>query len=71
MKKERFEFLCLEAEAGRDAFVRHPRSDHEGLVASCIMPTGHMVVKTTDNQTRCWKFGECEELTHSKSGPMI
>lgn len=71
MKKDRFEYLCMEAEAGRDAFVSHPGSKEEGLVTECHMKSGHMVVKTPKQQTRCWDFNECEDLQHPKSGPMI
>jgi hypothetical protein len=71
MEKERYAYLCSEAEAGRDAFVRHPTTNHEGIVASCLIPSGHLVIKTPNQQTHCWKFEECEELTHPKSGPMV
>ena len=71
MKRDRFTFLCSEAEAGRDAFVRHPDSNEEGMVSSCIMRSNHMVVETTQGQTRCWDFSECEDLQHPKLGPMV
>jgi len=71
MRKERFEYLCSESEAGRDAFVRHSLTNEEGMVTSCIMPSHHIVVKTTDGKTHCWNFHECEDLKHPKSGPMV
>lgn len=71
MRKERYEHLCSEAEAGRDAFVRHSQSSEEGLVTSCILQSNHVVVRTNDGQTRCWDYHECEDLRHAKSGPMI
>lgn len=71
MNKERFTYVCLEAEAGRDAFVRHPDSGEEGRVTSCIEKTGHVVVTRPDNETRCWDYRECNELKHTKIGPMI
>lgn len=71
MKRDRFEYLCSQAEAGQDAFVRHPDSNEEGMVTSCEMKTGHMVVKTTTQETRCWDFHECDDLQHPKTGPMI
>jgi hypothetical protein len=71
MKKDRFEYLCMEAEAGRDAFVRHPDSNEEGLVTSCLMKAGQIVVNTPSQQTRCWDFIECEDLIHPKYGPLI
>jgi len=71
MQRDRFAYLCSQAEAGRDAFVRHPGSDEEGIVTSCIMKSNHMVVETTDGTTRCWDFHECEDLDHPKSSPMV
>ncbi len=64
MKKERFDFVCQDAEAGMDAFVKHPSSDEEGRVKSC--GKDHMIVETSDGQERCWDFHECEELTRRK-----
>lgn len=71
MRRNMYEHICSEAEAGRDAFVRHPNSNEEGMVTSCIMKSDHMVVKTAEGQTRCWDYNECEELTHRKTGPML
>lgn len=71
MEKSRYLHLCDAAQAGEDAFVRHSASHEEGMVNSCVMKTGHFVVKTTDDQMRCWDFSECEDLRHPKSGPMI
>lgn len=71
MQRNRFEYLCSEAQSGRDAFVRHPDTNEEGLVTKCILKTDHMVVETAQGQTRCWDFHECNDLTHTKSGPLI
>ena len=71
MQRSRFEHLCAEAEAGNDAFVRHPGSNEEGMVTSCILKTDHMVVKTVQGQTRCWDFRSCEDLPQPKLGPMV
>ncbi len=71
MKKERFEHHCLEVEAGNDAFVAHPSTGEEGIVIECRLDMGHLVVRTSDNHRRCWDFRECEDLNHTKSGPMI
>jgi len=51
--------------------VRHPDSGEEGRVTSCIEKTGHVVVTRPDNETRCWDYRECNELKHTKIGPMI
>ncbi len=64
MKKERFDFVCQEAEAGSDAFVKHGSSTEEGVVLSCS--TDHMVVRTSEGKDRCWDYRECEELSRSK-----
>ena len=71
MKKESFDHLCLLAEAGRDAFIRHTKSDEHGLITSCIEQTGHLVVRTPQGEMRCWNFSDCEELHHPKAGPAI
>jgi len=71
MKRNEFKHLCSEADAGRDAFVRHSASNEEGLVTGCVLKSNHMVVKTAGGDTRCWDFNECEELSHRKTGPMI
>ncbi len=64
MKKDRFTFVCSEAEEGRDAFVAHSESQEEGRVMSCS--TDHIVVKTSEGNNRCWDFHECEELSRTK-----
>ncbi|PLX80870.1 MAG: hypothetical protein C0616_06565 [Desulfuromonas sp.] len=71
MRKDRYQHLCLETEAGNDSFVRHPATNEEGRVTECVMSTGHMVVQTNDNHTRCWDYHDCEDLDHPKSGPMV
>ncbi len=71
MKKESYEHLCQVADSGQDAFITHPNSSEHGMVTSCIRQTVHLVVRTPQGQMRCWTFGECEELSHIKSGPMI
>lgn len=71
MKKDRFEYLCMEAEAGRDAFVRHPDCSEEGMVISCDLQGGVMLVKTAESQMRNWDFDECEDLRRPKTGPML
>ena len=64
MNKERFTFVCSEAEAGRDAFVANPASEEEGYVRSCSLE--HLLVKTSEGKDRCWDFRSCEELSRSK-----
>lgn len=71
MKKERFTYLCMEAEAGRDAFVSHPDSKEEGMITSCDLRAGRLMVQTPEHQTRLWDYNECDDLRHPKSGPMI
>jgi hypothetical protein len=71
MNKDRYDYVCMEAEAGRDAFVSHPASREEGIVTQCVTDTRHLVVKTPTGERRCWDFHECEELRHKKSGPML
>ncbi len=71
MRKDRFEFLCMEAESGRDAFVRHPDSSEEGMVTGCDLRSGWMLVQTQGRQTRRWDFNECDDLKRPKMGPMV
>jgi len=70
MNRSRFEHLCSEAQAGRDAFVRHPKSNEEGMVTKCDLKSDHVVVQTPQNETRCWDYHECRDLAHPKSSPM-
>lgn len=71
MDRSRYDHLCLEVEAGRDAFASHPDSDEQGIITSCIKPTDHLIVETSAGEKRCWDFHECEDLRHQKSGPMV
>ena len=71
MNKNTYEHLCSEARSGRDAFVRHPESNEEGIVTNCILQSNHLVVKTSHGETRCWDFGECEETIDLKSRTMV
>ena len=71
MNQKIYEHICSEAKSGRDAFVRHPESNEEGLVTNCILQSGHVVVKTSRGKTRCWNFSDCEELIDLKSRTMV
>ncbi len=71
MNRYRYEHLCLEAEAGRDAYVTHPQTNEEGIVENCITKSDHLVVRTSDGRKRCWDYRECEDLDRPKSGPMV
>ena len=64
MNKDRFTFVCNEAEEGRDAFVSHPQSDEEGRVTRCAMT--HVMVETSTGAQRCWDFDEVRELGREK-----
>ena len=66
MNSDRYKFVCLETEAGRDAFVIHPSSQEEGLVDTCILPSSHLIVRTANGKKRCWDYHECEEMTRMK-----
>lgn len=64
MKKNRFEFVCQESQAGMDAFVTHPNTHEEGRVLNCS--STHLTVQTSAGKERCWDYHECEELKRSK-----
>lgn len=70
MKKDRFEHLCREVEAGRDAFLRHSASQEEGMILGCDLREGNVVVRTQENRARNWSFSECEDIQRPKMGPM-
>ncbi|WP_303721573.1 hypothetical protein [Malonomonas rubra] len=67
MDKDRYTYVCSEAEAGRDTFVIHPASLEEGVVSECILPSNHLVVKTPEGKKRCWDYHTCEELSRLKN----
>jgi len=71
MERDTFIHLCMESEAGRDAFVVHPSSREEGLVTGCSMTSDHLVVRTAEGRSRCWDYRACDELRPPlKAGPM-
>jgi hypothetical protein len=61
MERSRFEFVCMESEAGRDALVAN-HGEH-GLVARCS--GDHLLVTTPSGDVRCWDYRECVELFRS------
>lgn len=64
MNKERFDYLRVQSEQGRDVFVKNPQTDEEGLVTGC---TGdNVVVQNTKGEERHWDYRQLEELTRSK-----
>jgi len=60
MDRQRFEYVCMESEAGRDAFVSLKTSGQHGIVQSC--QRDHLVVKTPEGKNGCWDFHDCEEI---------
>ena len=64
MKKERFEYVCMQSEQGRDVFVIHPASGEEGQVISCS--DENVVFRNTGGEQRTWDYRELEEITRSK-----
>lgn len=64
MKKERFQYVCQETEAGNDAFVKNADTSEEGKVLGCSMD--HLMVKTSEGKDCCWDFNQVEELSRFK-----
>jgi hypothetical protein len=64
MRKERFDFVRQDVEAGIDAFVAHPSTREEGRVLSCSDDL--MTVETSKGEKRRWDWHECEEMSRSK-----
>ena len=60
MKRDRFMWVCMENEAGRDTFVKNPTTHEEGLVMD--FGTNDLKVRTNRGNSRNWGFAECEEL---------
>jgi len=60
MDRERFQYVCMESEAGRDAFVTNNKNGQDGIVQSCQLD--HVIVKTTDGKDGCWDFHDCTEI---------
>lgn len=65
MNRERFDYVCIQTEQGRDAFVRHPASGEEGRVLSC--GGEQIVVEKTDGEKRTWNYEEVEEISRDKN----
>lgn len=62
MERKRFEYVCMESEAGRDAVVIN--HDVHGLVDHCA--GDHLLVSTPEGDKHCWDYRECEELYRTK-----
>jgi hypothetical protein len=64
MEKERFDYVCVQTEQGRDEFVWHPPSGEEGRVLNC---SGDKVVfENTKGEQRTFDYHELEQVTRSK-----
>ncbi len=64
MKRDRFIYVCQEAQSGNDAFVCHPITDEEGMVLNCSRE--HLAVKTNEGKRRCWDYHECNVMRHPR-----
>jgi hypothetical protein len=62
MERDRFVFVCMESEAGRDAEV--VKGNEHGMIDHCAGE--HLLVKTPEGDKRCWDFRECDELYRTK-----
>jgi hypothetical protein len=63
MRKERFDYLCQQAQSGKDVLIAHGSTNEEGRVLECSIE--HMVVDTNEGNRRCWDFHECDEISRS------
>jgi len=64
MNSERYEYLRVQSEQGRDVFVKNPETGEEGLVESC--DEGIVNVRTAEGAKRSWDYRQLDELTRSK-----
>jgi len=71
MRRDRYEYVCQTAQSGMDVFVTHGSSNEEGIVTDCIPAKGRLVARTPENKTRHWDYSECEEMSHTKIGPLV
>ena len=65
MEKDRFDYVCVQTEQGRDVFVRHPASGEEGQVLSCA--DEQVTLQNPRGEERTWHSSELEEITRSKT----
>jgi hypothetical protein len=65
MEKERFVYVCVQTEQGRDVFVNHPGSGEEGRVVDCS--GDQVMVENSAGEKRQWNYREVEEITRSKN----
>ncbi len=65
MEKDRFEYVRVQTEQGRDIFVRHVPSNEEGQVLSCAGDLA--TIKNTAGQEQTWHYSDIEEITRSKN----
>lgn len=60
MEKERFDFLCIQSEEGRESlYVNHPSSGEGGEVLACERE--NLIVRTSEGKEESWNYRECEE----------
>ncbi len=65
MNKDRFDYVCVQSEQGRDVFVHNPKTEEDGRVLSC---SGEQVeVENTAGEKRVWNYQEVEEVTRSNA----
>jgi len=62
MDRERFQYVCMESDAGRDVLVTH--GSEGGMVDRCMQD--HLLVKTPQGEQRCWDYRECEEVGRTR-----
>ena len=64
MNRERYDYVRVQTEQGREKIVRHPASGEEGRVLSCS--NDDLEVENTAGEKRTWNYQDVEEVTRSK-----
>ncbi|MFO7813483.1 MAG: hypothetical protein R6V21_10985 [Pelovirga sp.] len=64
MERERYDYVRVQSEQGRDVFVRNPETREEGLVERCA--DDKVYVRTSDGAERSWDYRQLQELTRDK-----
>lgn len=64
MNRERYDYVRVQSEQGRDVFVRNTETSEEGLVERCA--DDKVYVRTAKGAERSWDYRQLDELTRNK-----
>ena len=64
MQKDRYDYVCVQTEQGREIFVRDVASGEEGQAVYCT--ADQVTLRNTKGEESTWHYSELEEITRSK-----